>query len=50
MNPQVAVVTPEDEAEAAALAADLAAWRRTAQAPAGPVRTCFRLVDAGRSR
>ena len=45
VNPQVAVVTPEDEAEAAALAADLAAWRSTAQAPAGPVRTCFRLVE-----
>ena len=45
VNPQVAVLTPEDEAEAAALAADLAAWRSTAQAPAGPVRTCFRLVE-----
>jgi SNF2 family DNA or RNA helicase len=45
LNPQVLVVTPEDEAEAAALAADLAAWRSTAQAPAGPVRTCFRLVE-----
>jgi SNF2 family DNA or RNA helicase len=45
VNPQVAVVTPEDEAEAAALAADLAAWRAAAQAPAGPVRTCFRLVE-----
>jgi len=45
MNPQVAVVTPEDEAEAAALEADLAAWRTAAQVPAGPVRTCFRLVE-----
>jgi hypothetical protein len=45
VNPQVAVVTPEDEAEAAALAAELAAWRSVAQAPAGPVRTCFRLVE-----
>ena len=45
LNPQVIVVTPEDEAEAAALAADLAAWRAAAQAPAGPVRTCFRLVE-----
>jgi SNF2 family DNA or RNA helicase len=45
VNPQVIVVTPEDEAETAALAADLAAWRSTAQAPAGPVRTCFRLVE-----
>ena len=45
MNPQVAVVTPEDEAEAAALEADLAAWRTAAQVPVGPVRTCFRLVE-----
>jgi SNF2-related domain/SNF2 Helicase protein/Helicase conserved C-terminal domain len=45
MNPQVAVLTPEDEAEAAALEADLAAWRRAVQVPAGPVRTCFRLVE-----
>jgi hypothetical protein len=44
-NPQVAVTTPEDEAEAAALEADLAAWRGSAQLPAGPVRTCFRLVE-----
>ncbi len=45
VNPQVAVMTPEDEAEAASLAADLAAWRSVAQAPVGPVRTCFRLVE-----
>jgi SNF2 family DNA or RNA helicase len=45
VTPQVAVVTPEDEAEAAALAAELAAWRSAAQAPVGPVRTCFRLVE-----
>ena len=45
VNPQVAVVTPEDESEAATLAADLAAWRHAAQAPAGPVRTSFRLVE-----
>ena len=45
VNPQVAVVTPEDESEAATLAADLAAWRNAAQAPAGPVRTSFRLVE-----
>ncbi len=45
MNPQVAVVTPEDEAEAAALEAGLAAWRAAAQVPVGPVRTCFRLVE-----
>jgi superfamily II DNA or RNA helicase len=42
---QVAVVTPEDEAEAAALAAALDDWRAAAQVPAGPVRTCFRLVE-----
>jgi len=44
-----AVATPEpaDEAEAARLAADLAAWREAAQLPAGPVRTCFRLVEPG---
>ena len=45
MNPQVAVRTPEDEAEAAALEAELAAWRGAAEVPAGPVRTCFRLVE-----
>ena len=45
VNPQVTVVTPEDEAEAATLATELAAWRSAAQAPAGPVRTCFRLVE-----
>ena len=42
---QVSVATPEDEAEAAELAADLAAWRDSAQVPAGPVRTCFRLIE-----
>jgi SNF2 family DNA or RNA helicase len=42
---RVAVTTPEDESEAATLAADLAAWRNAAQAPAGPVRTSFRLVE-----
>ena len=39
------MLTAEDEAEAAALAADLAAWRSAAQVPAGPVRTCFRLIE-----
>jgi hypothetical protein len=43
--PQVAVLTPEDEAEAEALRADLEAWRTAVQVPAGPVRTCFRLVE-----
>jgi superfamily II DNA or RNA helicase len=42
---QVSVATPEDEAEAAELAAGLEAWRGAAQVPAGPVRTCFRLIE-----
>jgi superfamily II DNA or RNA helicase len=42
---EVEVATEEDEAEVAALAASLDDWRATAQAPAGPVRTCFRLVE-----
>ena len=42
---QVSVATPEDEADAAELAAALAAWRNTAQVPVGPVRTCFRLIE-----
>ena len=42
---RVEVATPEDEAEAAALAAGLAGWREEVQVPAGPVRTCFRLVE-----
>jgi superfamily II DNA or RNA helicase len=42
---QVLVDTPEAEAEAAELAAALDSWRAAAQAPAGPVRTCFRLVE-----
>jgi hypothetical protein len=44
---QVAVTTPQDEAEAAELAAALDDWRAAAQVPAGPVRTCFRLVEPG---
>jgi SNF2 family DNA or RNA helicase len=44
-DPQVPVATPQDEAEAAELAAALDQWRATAQAPAGPVRTCFRLTE-----
>ena len=44
---QVAVSSAEDETAAAELAASLAAWRDAAQAPAGPVRTCFRLVEPG---
>jgi SNF2 family DNA or RNA helicase len=44
---QVLVTTPQDEAEAAELAAALDDWRAAAQVPAGPVRTCFRLVEPG---
>ena len=39
------VVSSRDEAEAAALAADLGAWLDGARIPAGPVRTCFRLSE-----
>ncbi|HLK77522.1 MAG TPA: SNF2-related protein [Streptosporangiaceae bacterium] len=39
------VVTPRDETEAAALAAELDAWLDRALIPAGPVRTCFRLTE-----
>ncbi len=42
---RVAVTVPEESAEAAGLASVLAGWRSAAQAPAGPVRTCFRLVE-----
>ena len=35
----------EDETGQPQLAAGLDAWRAAAQAPAGPVRTCFRLVE-----
>jgi SNF2 family DNA or RNA helicase/intein/homing endonuclease len=42
---EVTVSSAEDETEAAELAAGLAAWRDAAEAPAGPVRTCFRLVE-----
>ncbi len=42
---QVPVATPQDDAEAAELAAALDQWRAAAQVPAGPVRTCFRLVE-----
>jgi superfamily II DNA or RNA helicase len=39
------VVTPQDETEAADLAAELDAWLDRALIPAGPVRTCFRLTE-----
>jgi SNF2-related domain/SNF2 Helicase protein/Helicase conserved C-terminal domain len=42
---RVDVATPEDEAEAAGLAAELGGWRDGALIPAGPVRTCFRLAE-----
>ncbi|HEY2551838.1 MAG TPA: DEAD/DEAH box helicase [Streptosporangiaceae bacterium] len=35
----------QDEPETAELAGELAAWHAAAQAPAGPVRTCFRLRE-----
>jgi SNF2 family DNA or RNA helicase len=44
-NPAVEVATAQDEAEAAELAAQLGGWHDAAQLPAGPVRTCFRLVE-----
>jgi SNF2 family DNA or RNA helicase len=46
-DPDVTVATPEDEQEASELARALEEWRSAAQAPAGPVRTCFRLVEPG---
>ncbi len=41
----MAVVTPQDQAQAAELAATLNAWLDGARIPAGPVRTCFRLTE-----
>jgi SNF2 family DNA or RNA helicase len=41
----VEVTTPEDVAEARSLAEALGGWLASARLPAGPVRTCFRLVD-----
>jgi SNF2 family DNA or RNA helicase len=41
----IELLTDQDEAEAAKLAGELAAWHSAAQAPAGPVRTCFRLIE-----
>jgi hypothetical protein len=43
----VEVATPEDEAEAASVAEALATWLDGARLPAGPVRTCFRLIEPG---
>ncbi|HYB14475.1 MAG TPA: DEAD/DEAH box helicase, partial [Streptosporangiaceae bacterium] len=39
------VVTAQDEAEIAELAAELTGWLDGARIPAGPVRTCFRLAE-----
>ena len=43
--PLIVTDTPEDEAEAASLADSLTEWLSAAKLPAGPVRTCFRLVE-----
>jgi SNF2 family DNA or RNA helicase len=42
---RIGELADQDEPEAADLAAQLAAWHDAAQAPAGPVRTCFRLSE-----
>jgi SNF2 family DNA or RNA helicase len=42
---QIEVITPEDEREAKELTHELDTWHAAAQLPAGPVRTCFRLVE-----
>ena len=44
-DPLVAVTTPEDEREARELTAAFAEWLASAALPAGPVRTCFRLIE-----
>jgi len=44
-DPVVEVAGPDDEREAQALAAEFAEWLAAAARPAGPVRTCFRLVE-----
>jgi superfamily II DNA or RNA helicase len=43
----VEAATARDQAEAAALAAELTAWLDSARMPSGPVRTCFRLAEPG---
>jgi SNF2 family DNA or RNA helicase len=42
---RVTAETPQDAAEAQTLATSLAAWLAAAHLVAGPVRTCFRLVE-----
>jgi superfamily II DNA or RNA helicase len=44
---RIDVATAQDEAEGRELAAELDAWLDSAQIPAGPVRTCFRLTEPG---
>jgi superfamily II DNA or RNA helicase len=46
-DPRIDVVSAQDEAEGRELAAELDAWLDSAQIPAGPVRTCFRLTEPG---
>jgi superfamily II DNA or RNA helicase len=45
IDARIPVTTPQDEAEASDLAAELATWLDSARMPAGPVRTCFRLTE-----
>jgi SNF2 family DNA or RNA helicase len=42
---RVEVAGPDDVAEAESLAAALGGWLASAQLPAGPVRTCLRLIE-----
>jgi SNF2 family DNA or RNA helicase len=44
-DPLIPVADAKDEAEVPALAAAFAEWMDAARLPAGPVRTCFRLVE-----
>ncbi len=44
-DPAVELGNEQDGTEAAELAAELDTWHSAAQLPAGPVRTCFRLVE-----
>jgi hypothetical protein len=44
-DPLVEVATPEDEREARELTSAFAEWLASAARPAGPVRTCFRLIE-----
>jgi superfamily II DNA or RNA helicase len=44
---RIDVGSAQDEAEGRELAAELDAWLDGAQIPAGPVRTCFRLIEPG---